>query len=320
MLESAVEVAYDGMVHVQVQLATVFMHAWAGAKVCPEPSMAALEGHLRMLYDAAQSRWRDVALTDAEFVRFVAARTPTGTDPLQMLNGLHTEDLFLTCACVLGTASALDRLDKEFLTKIPRYVAKLDPSPAFADDVSQTLLERLLCAPAGEEPVLVTFSGQGALASWIQVSAVRTAIDLKRNRDAQPTLPIDQITIQNIPLTDSPEADNIRTRCQRALRAALEESFSALSSEQRNLLRFHYASHMTGDQLAKLLRISRATAVRRVAEARTALLGETRRRLKQRLGLGHSEIDSFIRAALSQFDLSLTTLLREKAEDRDPEH
>ena len=76
-----------------------------------------------------------------------------------MLNGLHTEDLFLTCACVLGTASALDRLDKEFLTKIPRYVAKLDPSPAFADDVSQTLLERLLCAPAGEEPVLVTFSG-----------------------------------------------------------------------------------------------------------------------------------------------------------------
>ena len=97
----------------------------------------------------------------------MAARTPTGTDPLQMLNGLHTEDLFLTCACVLGTASALDRLDKEFLTKIPRYVAKLDPSPAFADDVSQTLLERLLCAPAGEEPVLVTFSGQGALARCV---------------------------------------------------------------------------------------------------------------------------------------------------------
>lgn len=126
---------------------------------------------------------------------------------------------------------------------------------------------------------------------------------------------VDDAMLQALPMGGSPESENIRAGCQKEFKDALAEAFAGLSAEQRNVLRLHFASRLTGEQIAGLLGIGRATVVRWLANARDHLMRETHRLLRKRLRLTQVEMDSFIQAALSQLDMSLTSLLCEHSTD-----
>src|SRR5580658_856001 len=61
---------------------------------------------------------------------------------------LHASDLFLAAACARGHPEALAAFDESFLSHVAAYVARLNPSAEFADEVRQRLREKLLVGDA----------------------------------------------------------------------------------------------------------------------------------------------------------------------------
>jgi RNA polymerase sigma-70 factor, ECF subfamily len=84
-----------------------------------------------------------------------------------------------------------------------------------------------------------------------------------------------------------------------------------MPSEQRGLLRLHYVEGVTTEQLAKMRRVGRATVVRRLADARDALVAGVHERIAARTGVDRAELEATLRLVRSQLDLSLVRLLRE---------
>lgn len=295
--------------HEAQPLAQVFMSHWPGASASQRFALLSLEECLQRLNLEGLSFWKGVDVAASDFVEYVAERAPAGPDPAQSLAAVNTRDLYLACGCARGLSQALARFDRAILASVPAFIAKIDSSPSFADEVRQILRQRLLCASSTEAPAITTYSGAGELTNWVRVSAVRTALGLRRNRDDQPAIGVDDATLWALPMSRTPEAENIRACCQREFKSALVEAFASLSTEKRNVLRLHFASRLTGDQIAGLLGIGRATVVRWLANAREHLMRETHRVLRKRLLLTPLELDSFIQAALSQLDMSFSALL-----------
>ncbi len=165
----------------------------------------------------------------------------------------------------------------------------------------------------GAAPRIADYSGAGPLSRWVRVAAMRTALNLRRDEGAGP--PRDgEAAVEEIALPADRELDYLRSRHQQEFKDALQAAFAGLSQEQRNVLRMHYASGLSGDRIATLMQKSRPTVTRLLASARTAMMYETRRLLQERLRLTPGEMDSLIRVVRSQLDVSIASLLKQSGD------
>ncbi|MBN1606671.1 MAG: transcriptional regulator, partial [Polyangiaceae bacterium] len=71
----------------------------------------------------------------------------------------------------------------------------------------------------------------------------------------------------------------------------------------------YYSAGLTIDEIAAAFGIHRATAARRVARARSALLAATRRELGERLRMSTAALKSVMRLIQSQLHASVRRLL-----------
>jgi RNA polymerase sigma-70 factor (ECF subfamily) len=87
-----------------------------------------------------------------------------------------------------------------------------------------------------------------------------------------------------------PEADLVAMRSAYGpqFTRTLEESFRALSTQQRNVLRQYFLEGPTIDVLAGRYKVHRATAARWVSGARTELVDRVRARLVEELELSEA--------------------------------
>ena len=76
------------------------------------------------------------------------------------------------------------------------------------------------------------------------------------------------------------------------------------------LLKQHLLERLSIDQLGALYRLHRATAARRVARARDALLEGTRAALARRLGLRAENLAGVLDLLASRLEVSMERLLR----------
>ncbi|MGE3669169.1 MAG: transcriptional regulator, partial [Polyangiaceae bacterium] len=81
--------------------------------------------------------------------------------------------------------------------------------------------------------------------------------------------------------------------------------------EQRNVLRAYYGQGSSIDVIAAGRGVHRATAARRVGQAREQLLSDTRRLLIAELKLSRSELESVMRLIQSQLHLTLSRVFAE---------
>ncbi|HSP81478.1 MAG TPA: RNA polymerase subunit sigma-70, partial [Myxococcaceae bacterium] len=107
------------------------------------------------------------------------------------------------------------------------------------------------------------------------------------------------------------EMDLIRRRHQREFREVLREAFAALKGEQRNLLSLRHVDRLTTTQVARVFQVNQSTISRRLEQVHQEVYEETKRRLKERLRLSSREFESLLEDIRSQFELSLSQLLRE---------
>ena len=193
------------------------------------------------------------------------------------------------------------------LAKVPEFLARIQGSSALPDEVRQILRERLLVGTGGEPPRIATYSGEGPLAAWVRVAAVRTALNLLEKMDER--LGHDSRAIERAEAATTPEQEVAGAHQHAMFREVLEQAVSALPAEQRTALRLHFVDGLTGDEIGERLGISRATVVRWLSTAKSFLLRETKRLVEGRLRLSPAEAESFIASARSRLDLSLSVLL-----------
>jgi RNA polymerase sigma-70 factor, ECF subfamily len=200
----------------------------------------------------------------------------------------------------------LAAFDARYLTIVPHYLARLDRSPAFADEVRQRLRERLFVGEAGEAARLASYSGRGPLGTWVRVAAIRLALNLRRSDREASLQPGDEPMIAG-----DPELLLLRHRHRADFNAAFALAVAALTVEQRQLLRLHFLDAVSLGEIAALHHVDKSTISRRLQVARDELLVETERCLRDRLRLGDGEAGSLIRLLRSQFgDVSVARLLR----------
>ena len=199
---------------------------------------------------------------------------------------------------MVGSRGALAALERRYFSIIERSILRIERSASFLDDATQRLREKLFVGVDGKPARMGDYGGRGPLGAWLCTVAVRTALNLRRKR-------FDAVTFGYAaePLVDVvPELDHIKRMYKGDFEQALRTAFAGLSERERALLRLHYASGLTMDDLARMYKVGRSTAHRMVTAARNHLLEATAADLTARLGISDSEFDSLALALVSRID------------------
>ena len=253
-----------------------------------------------------RDRWPGVHLDPGAFQAHLTL-TASGHAPGATLEGREMEDLFLAAACLLGNPAALAHLEREVLRPVRAYVASIDPSPEFADDVRQALRVRLL-GGAGQPAALASYRGESALGGWVRVAALRLALNLKRGERALAS--VERRAQDPLPGKLAPELAHLQARYREPFARALETALQDLDDRDRTLLRLYHAEELPLEQIGALYRVHLSTVSRWLTRARQALADRTLEILRERLEIGASDAESIARLVMSQLDLSLLRLLR----------
>src|SRR5262249_35211885 len=136
-----------------------------------------------------------------------------------------------------------------------------------AADLRQVLREKLYVARPGERPKLAEYAGQGKLASWLRITAVRVFLDLGKRKDRAREPPAADGELA-MPDPRDLSLEVIKAEYRAAVGQAMRDAAAQLAPADRHLLHQHFVAGLSIDQLGAALGIHRATAARRVTRAR----------------------------------------------------
>ncbi len=262
--------------------------------------MALDEAVLQNVAVEAAAVWPKVKLDRALFVAHLRDRLPED-DPAKALERLHGSDLYLACACLHGDRTAWRELDRTHLSRVNEFVARIDRSPSFADEIRQRLAEKLLHDADGGSAKLALYTGRGPLGAWLRVAAIREAQNAKRG--GRPNVDADEVPLA-APDQD-PEIQLLKRRYAAEFKEAFQSVLVSLSPDERNVIRLHYLDGLTIEEVGKAYRVSRATAARWIADARGKIVERIQKTLGDRMGKNSPRAESLLAFVQSQLDMSL---------------
>jgi RNA polymerase sigma-70 factor (ECF subfamily) len=272
------------------------------------PAATGLEGALAELLERARGAWPQAA--PVELLAHVGTLLPPREPLLDALGALHADDLYLAWMCARGEPRALAAFDKRVLLRATRGASRIDPSPAFLDEVRQALRQKLLFPEEGS-PRLLEYAGRGPLSSWVRAAALRTALNLSRgHKPAGADSAVAEVPAASL----DPEFDYIAARYRPEFVACFKQALDALEPRERTMLRLHLVDGTGVEALARYYRVHRTTITRWLQQTRTALVAEVRTLLTRRLELTRSELDSLVRAVRSRLDFSISQVLSSAVE------
>ncbi len=284
-----------------MELAYEFL-AEAQGDGAPEP--AALEARLRAMLAEGRAAWPQIALEDEVFARHLGAIWSVRKAKLDDLRGA---DLYLACACARGDDRALAALEPQLAqacASLPRG------TPALSDEIRQDLREKLLVAHDEEPPLIATYSGEGPLATWLKVTAVRAA--LRKQRGQSREVALDDAPLPEAGLSSSrpdPELDYLKLRHGEDFRAAFRDAAQALSPRDRVVMRLYYVDGLGVEKIGAMYQVHASTVTRWMQGSRETMMLETRRLLGERLRLSGGEVESLLGILRSGMQASLRKVL-----------
>lgn len=249
------------------------------------------------LVDELRATWPATAWTEA---RVTPHRDRLGDDPA---TAAHRDDLLWAWACLEADPAALAALDAGPLRAAATHLRAMGFADAAIEDAVARARERLALGGSGPAG-LSGFRGRGPLAGYVRTAVVRVAIDDAR-REPPPAADIaDLVTAPN----PDPELEYMRTLYADQLVQAVREAWQRLAAHDRFLLSLQLHDAMSVDQLALVYKVHRATAARRAASARAALIATTRDCLRTRLGIADATLDSILRILTTSVQLAVEDL------------
>jgi RNA polymerase sigma-70 factor (ECF subfamily) len=270
--------------------------------------LAELKEQFAKAFARSQAAWPGVVVDESGLLRH--AITKNAGEP-EAFGELYWEDLYVAFACLSGSRAAHQLVDTRVLVDVPRYVSQIESSAAFADEVRQRMRERLFAGPA---PKIGDYTGRGPLGGWVRVAAVRTALNLRRERSRADRREEEASDGDLFPAVRDPELEYLRARHARDVKEVFAAVLTTLTADQRNVLRMHYLDSLTLDEIGVAYGVHRATAARWIQQAREAILALTRQRLQDQLKLSAAELDSVIALVQTRLESSLRRMLGEGRE------
>lgn len=265
---------------------------------------AELDAVLERTINDARAAWPGVVLADDVFVAHLARFVSADASLVEQIEALATSDLYLACACARRDPRALACFDERYLQGVGASWSGKHSLAAVAGDVQQALRVRLLVGEDGAPPRIATYSGKGGLSAWVRMAATRLALNLRKseNRHASVAEPDD---VAAFGIASDPELEYLKTKYAGELSDALRATLRALPDRSASILRLHYQQAMSIDAIGVMYKVSGRTVQRWLAEARDAILVETRRLLREQIGLADSQLESLIQLVRSRLDISI---------------
>jgi RNA polymerase sigma-70 factor (ECF subfamily) len=217
----------------------------------------------------------------------------------------HAGDLLLAFACASRNNEAIRLLDPLLRSAVATAVAKVDSSPSFADDVGQVLREKLLLS---DPPAIGTYAGRASLRTWLQMAALRAAMNMRRRREDDAGA---RVALTSSCSTTAADADlaYLRARYREHFAAALRDAVARLPEKDRRMLHLHLVERTSHEKLAATHGVSASTIARWLAATRDRLAIDTKETLRARLPMTSPEYDALALLVRSDLDVSLPGLL-----------
>ena len=262
--------------------------------------------------ERARAAEPDIDAPLSAVARFVARKIRDADDPAAALANLDAGEAWLACACGAGDATAADRVERRYIAGALASLRPMRLDKATLDDVVQMVRRKLLLPGPDGATRLEEYAGQGRLAAFVRVVAVRTALDYLRAEKRRPDQaaredPADVLMADGL----SPELEVIRRRHTQAFKSAFQAAVEGLSAKDRGVLRMHLIDRLNIDDIAALHGVHRSSAARWLKDIRAELGRGTRMKLRAELRLSTEELESLYRAIDSQLDLSFARILGE---------
>jgi RNA polymerase sigma-70 factor, ECF subfamily len=137
---------------------------------------------LQGLFDCAEGRLPHRPVRRDALVERVADALLASDDTpdREALVRLNASDLYLALALAGKDLRALEIAESELMPAVRQAVGRIDESPAFVDEVSRRVRERLLIGDGVTPPAITHYRGTGPLARWVRMLATRIALELKQ--------------------------------------------------------------------------------------------------------------------------------------------
>jgi RNA polymerase sigma-70 factor, ECF subfamily len=242
----------------------------------------------------AQARWPGVGCTAADLFAHTQ-RLGVTHEELQHFG----DELHLVCACLQGDPLASTVLEREYVARTARVLARLGDWD-FIDEASQSLRERILMPP---ERRLETYAGKGPLLAWLCRVACRIGLDLRRRKRRT----FDALTPEHLVQEPSEEMLDL-PRYRHVIAAAVRSTVGQLAGRDRGLLRLRYLSELDLDQLSDRYSVHRATVARWLAHAKDQMRTGIQHEACAALGMSPNEFHRVFVQMQDQLELNLSTL------------
>jgi RNA polymerase sigma-70 factor, ECF subfamily len=247
----------------------------------------------------ARAPWPEWAGTDAQaFEAFVAALGAP-------LEDLKAADLWLAFHAGRGLAPAVVALESSCFSDLAAVLRARRADAAEADEIVQRVRDRLLVAPPGETPRILSYAGRGDLRAWVRIAAVRTWLNAKR--ETKRTESTDDALAEMA--SSDLELEILKGKYREVFRRVFLEAVAHLEPPTKLLLKLHYLDRLSMDEVGKILGVHRLTVLRRLERARQELAESTKERLETELRLAPPEVESLLRLIQSRLDVSLQNAL-----------
>jgi RNA polymerase sigma-70 factor (ECF subfamily) len=286
-------------------LGDAYRAARLGSSRSPATSNAQLERVLADLHARGQAGHPDLPLDGATFAAHLGR---CGAEAGAETTGAHAADLFLAAAALAGGAAAVARLRQSCWPAALAYLRRLGVSSAELDDVAQEMWNALLVGADGGAPKLAGYSGRGALAAFVGITAQRIAMTRFRHDDAGARA-ARRAAAEMQALAGDAELALIKESYRECFQQALCDALGALDDRARMLLRLHLVDGVSVERIGKAYGVGQSTASRWLAKGRDQVARETRRMLTAQLRLSDSDFDSLWGLMLSHLDVSLSRVL-----------
>lgn len=296
-----------------------FLSKLAGALAQEATADPSLEDRLGGFLARAKGAWPRLDLAEEAFLDGLAERltkSPPTRGLAQWLDHVHPEDLWLALACGRGDRRAILAFEGQYRADLEKLAARYQGPRTSAEELRQTLREKLFVGEEGRAPRINEYSGQGYLQNWLRVTGARAFIDQLRSTKARgeaEQLGVEDRLLAAADTGGDPELNFLKQEYRERFREAFGAAVRALSSEDRTLLRQHLVAGLTLEQLGKLHGAHLSTISRRIQKLKGALMEGTREELRRALKLEVDDLDSLMALIQSRLDVSVARLLEKSS-------
>ena len=232
-------------------------------------------------YLAAKAVHGDLGLSfDGFFILLLStARRHTGQPaafeaPIDLINSLHKEDLYLSFACAQGGEAAWQRFDlsyRKYMRDIARSVCMTRDE---SNDLASAVLADLFLPARSGQSLIAGYDGQAALATWLRVIITRRALNeraLKWSGVEHPECMAEIADANALTMMDKSLRAN-KYRC--AITASIRCASLSLSERERLILLMRYEDSMRMNDIARFFGLHPSTITRQLQQAHKKLQNE----------------------------------------------